>query len=346
MDDLKFASDFHESLYNISQETQVKTSFDDLKFIRPEVSFDYKEGALYEGTFRMKPLERGFGQTIGNALRRVLLSSLPGAAIISIQIDGVQHEFTSIPGVVEDVTQIVLNLKDVVLKFVSEDATEKDLEIDAESGLNGKTITARDIVADEEVEIVNPDAYICRLNAGHLRIMMKAKKGRGYVSADDNREAANAQPGIIAIDSIYTPVVKVGYSVEKVRIKDNPNYEELVMDIITNGGITPEHAVASASKILIDQLASILDLSDTAKNETSTIEKPAEPKTTNPDRSIDDLDLSVRSYNCLKRYGINTIGELTEKTEEDMMKIRNLGKKSLKEIKDRLTEMGLSFARH
>lgn len=342
MEDTKFANDFQESLYEITQEPKQVTS-DELKFIKPQTSFELVQGERYHGTFTMKPLERGYGQTIGNALRRVLLSSLSGAAIISLQIDGVQHEFTSIPGVVEDVTAIVLNLKGVVLRFLSDDVVDDKLEIDVEGP---KSVFASDIIVSDQVEVINPDQYICRVNAGHLRIMLNARRGRGYVSADQNREFANAQPGIIAIDSIYTPVLKVGYKVNKYRIDDNPNYEELVMDITTNGGMTPDHAVASAAKILIEQLDPIVELSDKAKEEEHLIEKPEEPSTANPDRQIEDLDLSVRSYNCLKRAGINTIGELTEKTEEDMMKIRNLGKKSLKEIKDRLQEMGLVFARH
>ncbi len=341
MDEFKFANDFQESLYEINQES--KAASDELKFIKPETSFKSVGNDPYHGVFTMKPLERGYGLTLGNALRRVLLASLPGAAIINIQIDGVQHEFSSIKGVVEDVTAIVLNLKGVVLKFLSDTAVEKKLEIDVEGP---KTVTASDILSDEEVEIVNPDYYICRVNAGKLRIMMNARKGIGYVSAEGNREYTEIQAGTIPIDSIYTPVLKVSYKVNKVRIQDNPNYEELVVDITTNGGVTPEVAIASASKILIDHLDCIVDLSDKVKYEEHMIERKEEETTSNPDRQIEDLDLSVRSYNCLKRAGINTIGELTEKTEEDMMKIRNLGKKSLKEIKDHLLEIGLSFARH
>ena len=284
--------------------------------------------------------------TVGNAMRRVLLASLPGAAITSIQIDGIQHEFSSIPGVVEDVTGIVLNLKSVVLKILSEDAIEKDnLEIDVEGPM---TVTAEDILCDEEVEIVNKDQYICRVNSGRLRIRMTARKGIGYKNADENREYYESQAGIIPIDSIYTPVVKVAYHVNKVRIQDNANYEELVLDVTTNGGVTPEYAVAKAAMILRDQLECIVSLSDRAIQEGATtgqsVVESEESQT--PDRPIEDLDFSVRSYNCLKRFGIYKISELCEKTEEDMMKIRNLGKKSLKEIKDKLQEMGLGFARH
>lgn len=334
-------SDFQESLLEVSQSS--KAASDEMKFRKPKTSFTSVDNNPYHGVFSMQPLERGYGLTLGNALRRVLLASLPGAAIINIQIDGIQHEFSSIKGVVEDVTAIVLNLKDVVLKFLSDDAVEKDLEIDV---TGPKTVTASDIITDEQVEIVNPDAYICRVNAGKLRISMKARKGIGYVSADENRKYGENIAGVIPIDSIYTPVAKVSYKINKVRIQDNPNFEELVVDIYTNGGITPENAIASAAKILIDHFNCIVDLSEKVRNEDHMFEASEERTSANLDRSIDDLDLSVRSYNCLKRAGIQTVGELIEKTEEDMMKIRNLGKKSLKEIKERLEDNNLSFARH
>ncbi|MCR5741626.1 MAG: DNA-directed RNA polymerase subunit alpha [Gammaproteobacteria bacterium] len=342
MDDFNvYNNDFQES--SDFEEATRNTSYSVSKFIKPDARFELNNKDSREGTFYLKPLERGYGQTIGNALRRVLLSSLPGAAIISIEIEGVQHEFTSIPGVVEDVTSIILNLKNVVLKFLADDVNEKHLEIDVTGPY---TVTAEDIICDEQVEIVNPDQYICKVNAGHLRIQMKADRDRGYKNADMNRGKANAQPGIIAIDSIYTPVTKVGYKVNKVMVNGDPNFEELIMDVTTNGGISPNHAVASAAKILIDQLSSVLDLSEKAKDESYIIEKPKEVQNTYPDKPIEDLDLGIRSYNCLKRQGINTIGELIEQTEEDMMKIRNLGKKSLKEIKDKLQEINLGFARH
>ena len=326
--------------YQDYQESTKNTSYSVIKFIKPEARFELDKENPERGTFTLKPLERGYGQTIGNALRRVLLASLPGAAIISIEIDGVQHEFTSIPGVVEDVTSIILNLKNVVLKFLSDEVSEKHLEIDVDGPY---TVTAEDIICDDQVEVVNPTQYICKVNAGHLRIQMKAAKGRGYDNADRNREKANAQPGIIAIDSIYTPVVKVGYNVNKIMVKDDPTFEELVMDVTTNGGISPEHAVASAARILIDQLSSVLDLSDKAKEEVSIIEKPREEESALPDKPIEDLDLGIRSYNCLKRAGIHTVRDLVDQNEEDMMKIRNLGKKSLKEIKHKLAEIGLGF---
>ena len=332
----EFNNDFYEGSNAAS---------DELKLIAPKATIDYTTGDKNFAVLDVQPLERGYGLTIGNALRRVLLASLPGAAITSIQIDGISHEFSSIPGVVEDVTGIVLNLKSVVLKILSEDVMEKNLEIDVKGPM---TVTAGDIIADEEVEIVNKDQYICRVNEGHLRIQLTARKGIGYKNADENREYYESIAGVIPIDSIYTPVTKVAYHVNKVRIQDNANYDELVMEVTTNGGVTPEYAVAKAAKILKDQLDCVIGLSQEAidQGNTTGVQAHDTEKPQTPDRPIEDLDLSVRSYNCLKRFGIFKISELVDKTEEDMMKIRNLGKKSLKEIKDKLAEMGLGFARH
>ena len=337
-------ADYKDSFYEVKADQS--KNFDELKLSAPTATITNSNSTENFAQLSLKPLERGYGLTIGNALRRVLLASLPGAAITSIKIDGVQHEFSSIKGVVEDVTGIVLNLKSVVLKIDSE-SMEKDLEIDVEGP---KTVTAEDIICDEEVEVVNKDQYICRVNEGKLRIQMTARKGIGYKSADENREEYySTSPEIIPIDSIYTPVTKVAYHIGKVRYKGNPNYEELVLDVTTNGGVTPEYAVAKAAKILKDQLDSIIILSDKAEKEGSTTGETVDTESnesSTPDRPIEDLDLSVRSYNCLKRFGIFKISELVDKTEEDMMKIRNLGKKSLKEIKDKLQEMGLGFSRH
>ena len=328
--------------YDITQES--RAAREELKLIAPKAVITPSSDKDV-ATLSVKPLERGYGLTIGNALRRVLLASLPGAAITSIQIDGIQHEFSSIPGVIEDVTGIVLNLKSVILKILSEDAIEKNLEIDVTGPI---TVTAGDIICDEEVEIINKDQYICRVNSGRLRIQLTARKGIGYKNADENREYCESLAGVIPIDSIYTPVLKVAYHVNKVRIQDNANYEELVLDVTTNGSVTPEYAVAKADMILKDQLDCVASLSDRAVQEGSTtgvsIVESEESQT--PDRPIEDLDLSVRSYNCLKRAGIYKISDLCNKSEEDMMKIRNLGKKSLKEIKDKLEEMGLGFARY
>lgn len=322
----------------------VSQSNDELKLIAPKAVIT--QTGENSAVLSIKPLERGYGLTVGNALRRVLLASLPGAAITSIKIDGIQHEFSSIAGVVEDVTGIVLNLKGVVLKFLNDDKIEKDnLEIDLEGP---RTVTAEDIITDDEVEIVNKDQYICRINEGRLRISMTARRGIGYKSAEENRKYYEGESEVIPIDSIYTPVTRVAYHVNKYRILDNPNYEELILEVYTNGGVTPEYAVAKAAKYLRDQLEPVLLLSKKAEEEGSTTGGVAieEKENQTPDRLIEDLDLSVRSYNCLKRFGFKKVSELTEKTEEDMMKIRNLGKKSLKEIKDKLNEMGLSFAHH
>jgi len=322
-----------------------RAASDELKLVAPKANYVQNNDEENSGTLHLKPLERGYGLTVGNALRRVLLASLPGAAITSIQIEGIQHEFSPVKGVVEDVTGIILNLKCVVLKILSDTAIEKSLEIDV---TGPTTVTAGDIIADEEVEIVNTDQYICRVNEGRFRIQMTARRGIGYKNADENREYYENLPGVIAIDSIYTPVTRVAYHIEKVRIQDDPNYEELILDVHTNGGVTPEYAVAKAARILRDQLETVTKLSERVETEGSTtgqtVIETEESQT--PDRPIEDLDLSVRSYNCLKRFGIYKISELCDKTEEDMMKIRNLGKKSLKEIKDKLIEMGLGFARH
>lgn len=338
--DSKFASQFSEEETYVSQDAQVVEQ-DELKFIKPESSYEAVSGEPNKGIFRIKPLDRGYGLTIGNALRRVLLASLPGAAIINIQIDGVQHEFSSIDGVIEDVTSIILNLKGVVLKYVTDTMDIKNMLIDVEGPC---TVTAADITCDDEVEVVNKDQYICRVTSGHLHIQLQCKRGVGYQNGDENRKYTERIAGYIPIDSIYTPVVNVAYKVNKVRVEDNPNYEELVMEITTNGGITPDAAIAQAAKILSDHLSCVINLSEAAKETETMIEKKKEEVEVKTDRPVEDLpNLSLRSYNCLKRAGIQTIGELTEKTEEDMIKIRNLGKKSLKEIKDRLTEMGLGF---
>ena len=352
MNDFDFTSnDFQEQLNRVAPD--VDAASDNLKFIKPQTSFELSNDPqeLYKGTFVIRPLERGYGVTIGNALRRVLLSSLSGAAIVSIRIDGIMHEFSSVPGVVEDVTSIVLNLKGVVLKFLTEDVRECHLEIDEEATTGPVTVTAENIRHDERVDIINPDHYICRLNAGHLRIQITAKRGRGYVSADENREIITkadyyeAEQGLITIDSIYTPVTQVAYHVNKFRVEDDPSYEELVMEVTTNGGINPDEAIATAAKILIDQLAIVVDLSDAAKNKEHLIEKQIEDSPAPVDRAIEELDLNTRPFNCLKRAGIHTLRELTQMTEDDMIRIRNLGSKSIQEIKQKLLEMGLSFAK-
>ncbi|HWO94799.1 MAG TPA: DNA-directed RNA polymerase subunit alpha [Bacillus sp. (in: firmicutes)] len=298
-----------------------------------EISDDRKYGK-----FVVEPLERGYGTTLGNSLRRILLSSLPGAAVTSIQIDGVLHEFSTIPGVVEDVTNIILNVKKLALKIYSDE--EKTLEIDVQGQ---GTVTAADIQADSDVEILNPDLHIATLETdAHLRIRLTAKTGRGYSPADSNKR--EDQPiGVIPIDSIYTPVTRVAYYVENTRVGQMTNYDKLTLDVWTDGSIEPEKAVALGAKILTEHLNIFVNLTDEAQKAEIMVEKEEDQKEKVLEMTIEELDLSVRSYNCLKRAGINTVQELANKTEEDMMKVRNLGRKSLEEVKAKLEELGLGL---
>ena len=314
----------------------------DLKFEKPKTITE--EINEKYGRFIITPLDRGFGITIGNSLRRVLLSSLPGSAIVNVNIDDVVHEFTPIDDVVEDVTAIVLNLKGVILSIDNDESMiEKRLDITV---TGPKDVYASDILADEQVTIVNPDHYICHVNAGkEFRRVMKAIKGNGYVSAKNNavhREDVND----ISIDSIYTPIIKANYKVDKTRVDDSGDYDKLTVEIWTNGSMNPKDAIGMASKMLIDHFQTIVDLSTMEIEENFMVERKSEEKNRNLEKPIEDLDLSVRSYNCLKRAGIHTLGELIEKSEEDMMKVRNLGKKSLKEVKLKLEEMNLGLAKH
>lgn len=303
---------------------------------------EFDETSNY-GKFVIEPLERGFGITIGNALRRVLLSSLPGAAVYSIKIEGVYHEFTSIKGIREDVTGIVLNVKGLILKI--DDDETYTLRI-SEKG--PKVVTAADIECPTNVEILNPDHIIASLAEGAvLEMELKAKNGRGYVSADENKLIyQNSAQGIgtIYTDSIYTPIEKVKYTTETTRVGQDSKYDRLIMEIWTNGSIQPQVALSLGSKILMDHLEQIVAIKDSVYESESVI-KPDVSGVENPMATmmIEDLDLSVRSYNCLKRAGIQTVEELTLKTEDEMMRIRNLGKKSLKEVRDKLHELGLGF---
>lgn len=291
------------------------------------------------GKIVVEPLERGYGTTLGNSLRRILLSSLPGAAVNSIQIDGVLHEFSTIPGVVEDTTEIILNLKKLSLKIHSDE--EKVLEIDVD-GVGGE-ITAGDIRADSDVEILNPDLHIANVNEDarfHMRI--HANRGRGYVPADRNKK--EDQPiGIIPVDSIYTPITRVNFSVENTRVGQVTNYDKLTLEVWTDGSIRPEEAVSLGAKILTEHLDLFVGLTEEAKEAEIMVEKEEDQKEKVLEMTIEELDLSVRSYNCLKRAGINTVQELTTKTEEDMMKVRNLGRKSLEEVQYKLQELGLNL---
>lgn len=292
------------------------------------------------GKFIVEPLERGYGTTLGNSLRRILLSSLPGAAITNIQIDGVLHEFSTIKGVREDVTQIILNLKKVALKIDSEE--DQALEIDVTGPLD---VTAGDIQGGAEVEVLNKHLYLCSVAEGaSLHVRMNANKGRGYVSADENKAKADDMPiGVLPIDSIYTPIERVNYQVEKTRVGQKNDYDKLTLDVWTNGSISPSEAISLSAKILTEHLTLFVDLTDEAKNAEIMVEKEETHKEKMLEMTIEELDLSVRSYNCLKRAGINTVPELTNKSEADMMKVRNLGRKSLEEVKNKLVDLGLSL---
>ena len=291
------------------------------------------------GKFVVEPLERGYGITLGNSLRRILLSSLPGAAVTSIKIDGVLNEFSTVPGVIEDVTEIILNVKNLSLKLHSDEP--KIVYIDAEGE---GPITAGDIKADSDVEILNPDLHICTLN-GDSRFYMELviDKSRGYVPAEKNKQPG--QPiGIIPVDSIYTPVRRVNYTVENTRVGQITDYDKLTLEVWTNGSLKPDEAISLGAKIMSEHLNLFIDLSDQAKHTEIMVEKEETKKEKVLEMTIEELDLSVRSYNCLKRAGINTVEDLTNKTEEDMMKVRNLGRKSLEEVLSKLNALGLSLA--
>ena len=292
------------------------------------------------GKFVVEPLERGYGTTLGNSLRRVLLASLPGAAITSMQIDGVLHEFSTVEGVTEDVTQIILNLKKVSLKINSED--QKDLELDVKGPAE---VTAADIQGDGEVTVLNPDLHIATVADGaELHIKMTADKGRGYLSANDNKaRMEDLAIGVLPIDSIYTPIERVNYTVENARVGQRNDYDKLTLDVWTDGSLTPTEAVSLGAKILTEHLAMFVDLTEEAQNAQVMVEKEETHKEKMLEMTIEELDLSVRSYNCLKRAGINTVKELTDRTVSDVMKDRNLGQKSLEEIKLKLNDLGVSF---
>ncbi|GGA44221.1 DNA-directed RNA polymerase subunit alpha [Psychrobacillus lasiicapitis] len=275
------------------------------------------------GKFVVEPLERGYGNTLGNSLRRILLSSLPGAAVTSIQIDGVLHEFSTIEGVVEDVASIIMNVKKLALKIYSDE--EKVIEIDVKGE---GTITAADITHDSDVEILNPELYIATIGKnGHFRMRMYAGRGRGYTPADQNKRE-DLPIGVIPIDSIYTPVSRVNFQVENTRVGQSSNYDKLTLDVWTDGSTGPKEAISLGAKILTEHLNIFVGMTDEAQTLEMTIE---------------ELDLSVRSYNCLKRAGINTVLELANKSEDDMMKVRNLGRKSLEEVRAKLDELGLGL---
>ena len=311
-----------------------------IKFEKPQYKVtEYDETSNY-GKFELEPLEKGFGLTLGNALRRVMLSSLPGSAITSINIDGVDHEFQTITGIYEDVTTIVLNLKGIVIKNHSEEEQVLTLNVDKEG-----VVTAADIDCPADVEIINKDQEICTIvKGGKINMEMTVSNGRGYVRAEANKKLLKkAKVGTIAIDSIYSPIERVNYEVEEARVGQSTNYDKLVMEIWTNGSMKAEEAIALASRILIEHLNILTDLNEIADITGIMAEKEEDPKVKALETSIDDMEFSVRAYNCLKRSGINTMQDLVNRKESDMMKIRNLGKKSLKEVLDKVKTMGLSF---
>ena len=292
------------------------------------------------GRFVVEPLERGFGNTLGNSLRRVLLSSLEGCAVTSVKIDGVLHEFSTIPGVKEDVTEIVLNLKSLVPKL--HEVCPKVVEIDAEGA---GEVTAANIKCDDEVEILNPELHIATLGEGaKLNMEITLDRGRGYVPGERNKQlAGNNVIGVLPIDSIYTPVLKVNYTVDNTRVGQITDYDKLTLDVWTNGVISAEEAVSLAAKVLTEHLNLFVNLSDKASSAEVMVEKDDKGKEKILEMTIEDLDLSVRSFNCLKRAGINTVEDLINKSEEDMMKVRNLGRKSLEEVVQKLNSLGFGL---
>ncbi|MDA8442220.1 MAG: DNA-directed RNA polymerase subunit alpha [Peptococcaceae bacterium] len=290
------------------------------------------------GKFVVEPLERGYGITLGNSLRRILLSSLPGAAVSSVKIEGVLHEFSTIPGVMEDTTDIILNLKRLALKMYTDEP--RIMRIEAEGpGI----ITAGDIITDPDIEVLNPELKIATMdNGGRLFAELTVEKGRGYQMADKNKRPDHII-GVIPIDSIFSPVHKVNYKIQDTRVGQITDYDKLVLEVWTNGSISPEEATSLSAKILNEHLRLFIGLTEKINNVEIMVEKEEESKNRILEMTIEELDLSVRSYNCLKRAGINSVEELVQKTEEDMIKVRNLGRKSLEEVEQKLHELGLSF---
>ncbi len=310
-------------------------------FERPNIEVaEISEDKKY-GKFVVEPLERGYGITLGNSLRRIMLSSLPGAAVSQVKIEGVLHEFSSIPGVKEDVTEIIMNIKSLAIRNNSETNETKTAYIEFEGeGI----VRASDIQVDQDIEILNPDLVIATLCGKDAKLYMELTitRGRGYVSADKNKHE-DLPIGVIAIDSIYTPVERVNVTIENTRVGQITDYDKLTLDVFTNGTLVPDEAVSLAAKVLSEHLSLFIDLSENAKTAEVMVEKEDDEKEKVLEMSIDELELSVRSYNCLKRAGINTVEELTNKTSEDMMKVRNLGRKSLEEVLAKLKELGLQL---
>ena len=313
------------------------------QFERPDFTIEqYVEDEHY-GKFVLSPLERGFGTTIGNAIRRVLLASMPGGAVYSIKVDGVYHEFTAIPGIVEDVTAIILNIKNLILAI--DDDESYTLRINA---VGETTVTAGDIICPTGVEVLNPDLVICHIaEGGKLEMELRARKGRGYLSSEENKaiyQGSSQGLGTIYTDSIFTPVKKASFEVNPTRVKQNAKYDSLTLEVWTNGSILPQEAVALASKILIEHLQILTNIKDMGELGSLIKDDTADDTVKGTNMPIEELDLTVRSYNCLKRAGIENVDELTQRTEEEMLRIRNLGKKSFKEIKEKLQAIGKSFS--
>jgi DNA-directed RNA polymerase subunit alpha len=311
-------------------------------FEKPRFSKKLFDSTHNYGRFVIEPLERGFGLTVGNALRRVLLSSLPGASVYAIELEGARHEFSALEGVVEDVTQIILNLKNLVLINDAEGIESKTLELDVKGE---KTVTAADLILPGGVSVVNPDLVIAHVTAsGHLKGRFYVRNGRGYVTSEGNKaNRYTSRLGLIATDSNYSPVTKVSYSIDPTRVGNDARYDKLTLEVWTNGSLTPQAALNLASQILMAHFEGFLDLETTTSDVNIMKEPTLESEDKFSNMTIVDLDLSVRSYNCLRRAGIETVYELTQKSEEEMMKVRNLGKKSLKEVKEKLLAHGLKF---
>ena len=311
-------------------------------FEKPNIEIaEISEDKRY-GKFVVEPLERGYGTTLGNSLRRIMLSSLPGAAVSQVKIDGVLHEFSSIPGVKEDVTEIIMNIKSLSIKNNSDSDEPKVAYIDFEGE---GVVTAADIQCDPDIEILNPEVVIAHLNGGadsKLYMELTITKGRGYVSSDKNKNE-ELPIGVIAVDSIYTPVERVNLKVENTRVGQITDYDKLTLDVYTNGTLAPDEAVSLAAKVLSEHLSLFIDLSENAKSAEIMVETESDEKEKVLEMNIDELELSVRSYNCLKRAGINTVEELCNRTSDDMMKVRNLGRKSLEEVLAKLKELGLEL---
>ena len=313
-----------------------------LNFENPNIEIvEISEDKKY-GRFVVEPLERGYGITLGNSLRRIMLSSLPGAAVSQIKIEGVLHEFSAIPGVKEDVTEIVMNIKELAIRNNSSSDEPKTAYIEFEGE---GVVTAADIQVDSDIEIINPDLVIAHLNGGNdckLYMELTITKNRGYISADKNK-TPDTPIGKIAVDSIYTPVERVNMTVEDTRVGQVTDYDKLTLDVYTNGTMGPDEAVSMAAKVLSEHLNLFVNLSEAAQDLSVIADKPDDTTGKTLEMSIDELELSVRSYNCLKRAGINTVAELCDKSPDDMMKVRNLGRKSMEEVEQKLSELGLSL---